>query len=140
MEQDDELHEVGVSLLPERLLPSAEEVVDEGGDAVGERVGIETVVERVVAVLGIEADFDVVRLAAETSQNRANLSAEVALYLQNETAYPFFGVRGFVGQNLFGIGIQAPAGLSTTNGAEDGNSGEQTTFWNGEPVGCFGWL
>src|SRR5580658_3032722 len=38
VEKDDELHEVGVSLLPERFLAAAEEIVQERGDIVGEGV------------------------------------------------------------------------------------------------------
>src|ERR1700685_3241021 len=57
MEKDDELDEVGVRLLPERLLATAEKVVQKRGDVVREGVGVEVIVKRVVAVLGIEADF-----------------------------------------------------------------------------------
>src|ERR1700733_11146468 len=38
VEKDDELHEVGVSLLPERFLAAAEEIIQERGDIVGEGV------------------------------------------------------------------------------------------------------
>src|SRR6202050_3454208 len=54
MEKDDELHEVGISLLPERFLAAAEEIVQERCDVVGEGVGVEIIVERVVAVFGLE--------------------------------------------------------------------------------------
>ena len=50
VQQDDELDQVRVGLLPERFLAPAKEVVQETGDAVGQRVGIEVVVERVVPV------------------------------------------------------------------------------------------
>ena len=60
VQQDHELHEVRVRLLPERLLAPAEEVVQERGDAVGQRIGVEVVVQRVVAVRRVEADLDVV--------------------------------------------------------------------------------
>jgi hypothetical protein len=64
VQQDDELHQVGVSLLPEGFLAPAEKVVQQRGDVVGKGVGIEVVVKWVVAVLGFEADFDIVARAA----------------------------------------------------------------------------
>src|SRR5439155_18531690 len=60
MKEDDELDEVGVRLLPERFLATAEKVVQERGDVVSEGVRVQVIVERVVAVFGIEADFDVI--------------------------------------------------------------------------------
>src|SRR5208337_2361741 len=86
VEQDDELYEVGVGLLPEGLFASAKKVVDEGGNAVGERVGVEAVVEGVVAVVGIEADFDVVRITTEARKDGAHFFAEIAFDLKYETA------------------------------------------------------
>ena len=64
MQQDHELDEVRARLLPERLLALAEEIGHEGGDAVGQRVGVEIVVERVVAVGAVQTDLDVVVGAA----------------------------------------------------------------------------
>ena len=57
VKKDDEFDEVGVRLLPEWFLATAKEIVQERGDVVREGVGVEIVVKRVVAVLGIEADF-----------------------------------------------------------------------------------
>ena len=50
MQEDHELDQVRARLLPERLLAAAKEIGHERGDAVGQRVGIEVVVQRVVAV------------------------------------------------------------------------------------------
>ena len=44
MQQDDELHQVGVGLLPEGFLALAEEVIQQGRDAVGQGVGFQVVV------------------------------------------------------------------------------------------------
>ena len=57
---DDELDEVRVGLLPERLLAFAEQIVQQRRDVVGQCVGVEIVVQRVVAVVGVQVDFDVV--------------------------------------------------------------------------------
>ena len=48
-QQDHEFEQIGVRLLPERLLGPPEQVVQQGGDRVGHRVRIEIVVQRVVA-------------------------------------------------------------------------------------------
>ena len=63
MKQDDEFHEVGVGLLPEGFFALPEQVIQEGGDAVGQRIGIQIVVERIVPVGRIEADLDVILAA-----------------------------------------------------------------------------
>src|SRR5229473_4749834 len=60
VKKDDELDEIGVRLLPEGFLASAKEIVQERGDVVREGVRVQVVVERVVAVFGIEANFDVI--------------------------------------------------------------------------------
>src|ERR1700728_2049623 len=101
VEKDDELHEVGVSLLPERFLAAAEEIVQERGDVVGEGVCVEVVVERVVTVFGIEADFDVILGSLVTVQDVFYLAAKVALHLQNKTADSLFFVRCLVRKDLF---------------------------------------
>ena len=48
MQEDHELDEVRARLLPEGLLAAAEEIGHERGNAVGQRVGVEIVVEGVV--------------------------------------------------------------------------------------------
>src|SRR5580692_4764228 len=60
MKKDDELDEIGVRLLPERFLAAAEQVVQERSNVVRQGVSVQVAVKRVVAVLGIEADFDVI--------------------------------------------------------------------------------
>ena len=57
---DDELQQIRVRLLPERLLRFAEQVVQQTADRVRDGVRIEIVVQRVVADAGIQADFEVV--------------------------------------------------------------------------------
>ena len=58
---DDPAHEVRIGFLPERLSALAEELVDQGGDGVGERVGIEQrIVERVPQPGTVEPDLEVI--------------------------------------------------------------------------------
>jgi hypothetical protein len=79
MKENDELDQVGVRLLPERLLATTEKVVQERGDVVCESVGVQVIVERVVAVFGIEADFDVILGPLVTSKDVFYLPAKVPL-------------------------------------------------------------
>ena len=52
---DEKLDEIRVRLLPERLLSLAEEVIQQAGDIIGQRVSVQIVVERVVAVISVQA-------------------------------------------------------------------------------------
>src|ERR1700733_10386321 len=60
MKKDDEFDKVGVRLLPEGFLPASEEIVQKRRDVIGKGVGVEIIVKRVIAVVRIEADFDVI--------------------------------------------------------------------------------
>ena len=51
VQQDDELHHVGVGLLPEGFLAPAKEISQKRGDCVSQSVGVQVVVERVIAVV-----------------------------------------------------------------------------------------
>src|SRR5579859_6306868 len=77
MKKDDELHEIGVRLLPEWFLAAAKEIVQERSDVVREGVSVQVAVKRVVAVLGIEADFDVILGSTVPGENLFDLAAEV---------------------------------------------------------------
>src|SRR5271163_3108465 len=118
MKEDDELHEVGVGLLPERLLATAKEIIEKGGDVVGERVGVEIVVKRVVAVLGIETDFDVILYALVAREDVFHLAAKIALYLQNQSADTLLFIGGFVSQNLLRKRKHAATRFAATNSAQ----------------------
>ena len=83
-QQNDELQQVGVRLLPERLLRSAEQVVQQRGHGIGDGVRIQLVVQRVVADAGIEPDLDVVRVTACPVEHRSHLATEVALHFQDQ--------------------------------------------------------
>ncbi len=67
-------------------LPSAEEIRHQRGDAVRQGVGVEVVVQRVVAVRRVETDFDVVVAAAVALEDVADVLAEVALHFQDQAA------------------------------------------------------
>src|SRR5258706_6528811 len=138
MNKDDEFDEVGVRLLPEGLLSTSEKVVQERGDVVREGVGVEVVVEWVVAVLGIEADFDVILGPLVTLKDVSYFTAKISFDFQNQPTDALLFVGGFVGQNLLRERKHAAGCLATANGAQDGNSGEQTALRNREPRGSLG--
>src|SRR5258706_7657887 len=138
MKKNDELDEVGVCLLPEGLLPTSEEVVQERGDVVREGVGCRVVVERVVAVLGIETDFDVILGPLVTRKDVFHLAAKIAFDFQNQPTNALRFVGGFVGQNLLRERKHTAGCFATANSAQDGNSGEQTALGNREPRGSLG--
>ena len=95
---DDPAHEIRIGLLPERFSALAEELVDEGGDAVGERVGVEQrIVERVPLQRAVEPDLQVVAAAPGVVEYAAHAVAEAAISLRksrwyNDLATPY-GLR-----------------------------------------------
>jgi hypothetical protein len=97
---DDELHEVGVGLLPEGFLALAEEIVEQRCDVVGERICVEVVVQRVVAVLGVHVELDVVVLASVPLEDVFNLVAEVALHFEYQPADVLLALVSPVGDQL----------------------------------------
>jgi hypothetical protein len=135
---DDELDQVRVGLLPEGLLALAEKVVQERRNVVSERVSIQIVVEGVVTVLGLEIDLNVILCAVVACQDLSHLVAEVALHFQHETADSLGGVLGLVPNELLGVRVHAPAGLSRPDRSEDRNAGKETTLGHLQPVRLLG--
>ena len=96
MEQDDELNEVGVCLLPERLLATTEKIVQERCDIEGESVRVQVTTEWVVTEFGVEADFNIVVTPSVTIENLLHLSAKITLDLQNQTPNPLRRIVSFI--------------------------------------------
>ena len=69
------------------------------------------------AVIGIEADFEVVGLAAMFFEEFADLEAEVAFHFEDESAGPPFPIGRAMGKDLFGKRVHAAAGLAGADGA-----------------------
>src|SRR5258708_24803044 len=82
VKKDDEFNEVRVRLLPERFLTATEKIVQKRSDVIRKRIRIEIIVKRVVAVVGIETDFDVIVGPAMTRQKLIYLLAEVAFHIK----------------------------------------------------------
>src|SRR5712664_3923516 len=140
MKKDDELHQIGVGLLPKGFLATPEEVIQKRGDVVGEGVCVEVALKWVVAILGIEADFDVVFSPAVACEDFFDSVAEVPFYLKDEATNPPFRVACAVSQNLLRERIHAAARFSRPDCAEDGNTSQQAPLGDDEPLGIFGWL
>src|SRR5207245_5749800 len=138
MKKDDEFDEVGVRLLPEGFLSTPEKVVQKRGDVVREGVGVEVVMERVVAVLGIETDFNIILGPLVTLKDVFYFAAKIAFDFQNQPTDSLLFVGGLVGQNLLRERKHAARCFATANRAQDGNSGEQTALGNREPRGSIG--
>ena len=128
MQEDHELDQVRARLLPERLLAAAEEVGHQRGDAVGQRVGVEIVVQRVVAVRRVETDLDVVVAAAVALEDVADVLAEVAFHFQDQAADLARGIVRAVREELLDVRIHAGRGLARADGADDGDAGVQAAL------------
>ena len=50
VQQDDELDQVGVGLLPEGFFATPKEIVQQRSDPVGQRISVQIVVQRIVPV------------------------------------------------------------------------------------------
>src|SRR5262249_23780900 len=59
-QQNDELEQVRVRLLPEGFFGFSEEIVDQCRNRKGDRIGVQVVVKRVVADVPLELDLRVV--------------------------------------------------------------------------------
>src|SRR5882724_954078 len=138
MKKDDELDEICVRLLPEGFLSLAEKIVEKRGDVESQRVGVKVVVKRVVAILRIQTDFDIVFASAMRRQDALDLAAKIALHFENEPADSLFLIVTSVGKNLLGKWIHAATGLARTDCTENGDAREESALGNGEPKGRLG--
>jgi hypothetical protein len=138
VKQDDELHEVRVSLLPEWLLSFAEEVVEERSDTVGEGVSVQVVVKRVVSVFRMKADLNVVFGSPVAFENALHLVAEIAFDFEHQGTNPFRLAVGLISEELFGEGIHAATSLAGSHCAQNGDSGKKSTLGNREPIRLLG--
>ncbi len=134
MEEDQELHGVGGGHRPERVLPFAVDVGDQGCDRVGEGVLVEVFVgEGVVAVVGVEGNLEVVLPTAHGPQHLADLLAEVAFDLEHQAPKAPFGVVGRVAEELKGDGPDEGRSLAGADGAEARHSGVEALLGEGDP-------
>src|SRR5580704_7287948 len=78
VQQDDEFDEIGIGLLPEGVVTASVEIVEQRSNVIGQCVGVEVIVQRVVAVLGVETDFDIIGRPSVTIEDVFHLVAKVS--------------------------------------------------------------
>ena len=93
-------------MLPERVLAATEEIGHHRGDAIGERIRLEIVVQRVVAVPRFKTDFDVVVAASVAPQDVVDAPAEVAFHLQKEAAHSARGILRTIREELHQVRME----------------------------------
>src|SRR2546430_17092165 len=102
---------------------------------------VEVIVQGVVAVLRIEADFDVVAFPSVPLQYVPYFVAEVSLHFQDQSSDSLPEVVGLISNQLLGEGIHAATCLAGTNRTEDCDAGEESTLGDlqprGFPRGCW---
>src|ERR1700687_1306922 len=96
---------------------------------------VEIIVQGVVAVLRIEADFDVIALPSVAMQYASYFVAEVSLHFQDQPANPLPAVVGLIGDQLFSKGVHAATRFAAANRTEDRNAGEESALGNRQPPG-----
>jgi len=96
---------------------------------------VEVIVQGVVAVFGVEADFDVIAFPSVAPQYVPHFVAEVSLHFQDQPADPLSAVVGLIGDQLFREGVHAATRFAAANRAEDRNAGEEPTLGDRQPPG-----
>src|SRR5580692_3281657 len=96
---------------------------------------VEVIVQGVVAVLRIEADFDVIAFPSVALQYVPHFVAEVSLHFQDQSADPLPAVMGLIGDQLFREGVHAATRFAAANRAEDRDAGEESTLGNRKQPG-----
>ena len=135
---DDPAHEVRVRLLPERFTGLAEELIEERGHAVGQRVGVEErVVEWVPPPGPAEPDLDVVVRAPGVFEDAPHLVAEVSFDFEHQRARAAAGIVRLPGEQLAGEGVHARGRLAGADGADDEHAGVEPLLRDDEPGRLF---
>ena len=134
-QQDHELQEIGVRLLPERFLRFAKQVVQQRRDGVRDGVRIEIVVERVVADAAPDADFDVVRIPPGLREDAAELPAKVAFHFQHQPADLAGRIAGAPAKELINVRVHARGGLAGADCPQDHQTRIQAALRNLQPTG-----
>src|SRR5260370_933679 len=96
-------------------------------------MSVEVIVQGVVAVLRIEADFDVIAFPSVALQYVPNSVAEVSLHFPDQSADTLPAVIGLLGNQLFRERIHATTCLAAPNRTEYRNAGEESTLGDRQP-------
>ena len=86
---------------PKRFFPLAEELIPEGRHGVGQRVRIELRrAERIPGYPAVEAQFQVVLLAARLGEHPADVVTKIALHFEHERGHAPLGILGVPAEEL----------------------------------------
>ena len=110
-----------------------EQLVEEGGHGVGERVAVHGGRQGVPLPAAAEGEFDVVVAPAGGFEVSPDVLAQVPLDFEDESGGPLLRVRGLPREQLLGEGAHADGGLAGPDGAEDGDPGIQAPLGEREP-------
>ena len=132
-QRDHKLEQIGVRLLPEGFLRFPEQVVQQRPDRVRDGVGIEIVVQGVVADARLEPDLQVVRLTARLREHGPHLRTEVPLHLQDQAAHLPVSIVRAPPQQLIDVRIHARGRLTGPDRTKDHHAGIETTLRNRQP-------
>ena len=133
VQEDHELDQVRARLLPEGLLAPAKEVRHERGDAVGQRISVEVVVQRVVPVPRRETDLDVIVGTSATREHVADMRAKIALHFQNQSAELLRRIARAVAEQLLDVRIHARRRLARANGADNDHACVEAALRDRQP-------
>ena len=131
------LRQVAVRLLPERFLAPPVQLVEQGGDGVGEARRVHPRgVQRVPGeALALEVELDVVVAAAALGEHRADVVAEVAFHFEAEPRRAALLVVGAPAQKLLDERAHAGGGLAGPDRPEDDGAGVERLVAHHEPSG-----
>src|ERR1700733_5425596 len=90
--------------------------------------------QRIVAVLGMEADLDIVIAPAARLQQFPHLEAEVTLHFEYEGAGAALGVGSPMREDLLGERDHAATCLARADGSEHGDAGEEPALRDHKPL------
>ena len=105
--------------MPERFRRFSKQVVEQAGDCIRDGVRIQIVVQRVVAVTGIQTNLEVIVCASGLGEHGANLVAEVAFDLHHKPADFPLRILSAPSKELIDVRIHAGGRLSGAHGAEN---------------------
>ena len=132
---DNPLHQIRVGLLPERVFPLAEQLIQKRGNRIGQGVGIEPVRgQGVPLIFAAQAQLHVIVFPARLFQNLPDVVAEIPLHFEDERGRPALRICGLPAEQLPGKGVHARRGLPGPDGSEDGDSGIQSLLRDDEPL------